>query len=108
MRRVLVTLTLCAAMANLSGCVLAVGTGGDDDTSWNSSAHHDTTLAHAIRTGLDAEPATHEADLSVASEDGRVYLSGSVHAPETLEKAVQIALANPDTVSVHCHVVITR
>jgi osmotically-inducible protein OsmY len=108
MRRVLVTLTLCAAMANLGGCVLALGTGMNDDSSWNSSEHRDTSLAKAIRTGLDADPATHEADLTVSSDDGRVYLSGSVHAPETLEKAVQIALANPDTVSVHCRVVITR
>jgi osmotically-inducible protein OsmY len=96
-------------MANLSGCVLAFGSGMDDDSSaWNSSDHRDTSLAKAIRTGLDADPATHEADLTVATEDGRVYLSGSVHAPETLEKAVQIALANPDTVSVRCRIVITR
>ncbi|HEY4127677.1 MAG TPA: BON domain-containing protein [Gammaproteobacteria bacterium] len=109
MRRVLVTLTLCAAMANLGGCVLALGNGvGDGDSTWDSSSHHDTTLAKAIRTGLDADPATHEADLSVATADGRVYLSGTVHAPETLEKAVQIALANPDTTSVHCHINVIR
>jgi hypothetical protein len=107
MRRILVTLTLCAAMANLGGCVLALGN-GMDDSSWNSSDHRDTTLARTIRSGLDADPATHEADLTVSSDDGRVYLSGSVHAPETLEKAVQIALANPDTVSVHCRVVVTH
>ena len=108
MRRVLVTLTICAAAASLGGCVLAFGNGTGDDSTWSSSSHHDTTLARAIRSGLDADPATHEADLSVATDDGRVYLSGSVHAPETLEKAVQIALANPDTTSVHCHIDVIR
>ena len=104
MRRILVTLTLCAAVANLGGCVLAFG----GDSSWSSSDHRDTTLARAIRSGLEADPATHEADLTVSSDDGRVYLSGTVHAPETLEKAVQIALANPATSSVHCHINVIR
>lgn len=109
MRRILVTMTLCAAVASLNGCVLALGNGvGDGDSNWNSSQHRDTSLAKAIRTGLDADPATHEADIQVYSDDGRVYLSGSVHAPETLEKAVQIALANPDTTSVHCHIDVIR
>lgn len=108
MRRILVTLTLCAAVANLGGCVLALGNGVGDDSSWNSSDHRDTTLAKAIRSGLDADPATHEADLTVYSDDGRVYLSGTVHAPETLEKAVQIAMANPSTTSVHCHINVIR
>ena len=108
MRRVLVTLTLCAAVANMSGCVLALGNGVGDDSNWNSSNHHDTSLAKAIRSGLDADPATHEADLSVYTDDGKVYLSGTERAPETLEKAVQIALANPDTTSVHCRIDVIR
>ena len=108
MRRILVTLTLCAAVANLGGCVLALGNGVGDDSSWSSSDHRDTGLARAIRSALDADPATHEADLSVATDGGRVYLHGTVHAPETLEKAVQIALANPDTTSVRCHIDVIR
>ena len=108
MRRILVTLTLCAAVANLGGCVLALGNGVGDDSTWNSSDHRDTALARAIRSGLDADPATHEADLRVTTDGSRVYLSGIVHAPETLEKAVQIALANPDTTSVHCHIDVIR
>lgn len=108
MRRILVTLTLCAAVANLGGCVLAFGNGMGDDANWSSSDHHDTTLARAIRSGLDSDPATHEADLSVSTDGGKVYLYGTVHAPETLEKAVQIALANPDTTSVHCHINVIR
>lgn len=108
MRRILVTLTLCAAVANLGGCVLAFGNGVGDDSNWSSSDHRDTSLAKAIRSGLDADPATHEADLSVSTDGGKVYLYGTVHAPETLEKAVQIALANPDTTSVHCRISVIR
>ena len=106
MRRILVTLTLCAAVANLGGCVLALGNGTGDDSNWSSSEHRDSSLARAIRSGLDADPATHEADLTVSTDGGKVYLHGTVRAPETLEKAVQIALANPDTTSVHCHITV--
>lgn len=108
MRRILVTLTLCAAVANLGGCVLAFDGGSGDGSNWSSSDHRDTTLARAIRSALDADPATREADLSVSTDGGHVYLHGTVHAPETLEKAVQIALADPDTTSVRCHIDVIR
>jgi osmotically-inducible protein OsmY len=102
-------MTLCAAMANLGGCVLAVGNGdGGDDSSWTSSDARDSSLARAVRSGLAADPATHEADISVAAEHGRVFLSGTVHSPEVLEKAVQIALGNPDVTSVRCHINVIR
>ncbi len=106
--RVLVTLTLCAAMANLGGCVLAVGNGDGMDDSWNSSSHSDSSLAHAVRASLDTDPATHEADLSVSADHGRVYLEGTVHSPEVLSKAVELALNTPDVKSVHCRIVVTH
>ena len=105
--RVLVTLTLVAAMSSLSGCVLAIGNGDSDDTTWSSS-HADSTLAHTVRSNLDADPATREADLSVSADHGRVYLEGTVHSAETLSKAVEIALATPDVKSVRCRITVTH
>jgi hypothetical protein len=105
--RVLVTLTLCAAMANLGGCVLAVGNGdGGDD--WSSSSHNDSSLAHAVRASLDTDPATHEADLSVSADHGRVYLAGTVHSADVLSKAVTLALNTPDVKSVRCRITVTH
>ena len=108
MRRILVTLTLCAAVSSLNGCVLALGNDAGGDSNWSSSEHRDTSLARAIRSGLDADPATHEADISVYTDGDKVYLTGTVRAPETLEKAVQIAMANSDTTSVHCRIEVIR
>lgn len=108
MRRILVTMTLCAAMANLGGCVLAVGNGDmGDDSSW-SSEHSDGSLARAVRTNLDADAAVKEADLNVSAEHGRVYLEGTVHSADTLAKAVEIALNTPDVKSVRCRVTVIR
>ncbi|HEX7964453.1 MAG TPA: BON domain-containing protein [Gammaproteobacteria bacterium] len=107
MRRILVTMTLCAAMANLGGCVLAVGNGIDDGSSW-SSEHSDTTLARAVRASYEADPALREADLKVSAEHGRVYLEGTVHSAETLTRAVQVALDTPEVKSVRCRVVVIR
>lgn len=105
--RVLVTLTLVAAMASLNGCVLAIGNGDSDDTSWSSS-HGDSALAHAVRANLDADPVTRGADLTVSADHGRVYLEGSVHSTEVLSKAVQIALDTQDVKSVRCRITVIR
>jgi|SRR6185312_3470059 len=109
MRRVLVTLTLCAAMANLSGCVLAVGNGGDDDSSsWSSSDARDSNLAHDVRARLNVDPATQYADLSVSTDHDRVRLSGTVHSTDVLEKAVQLTLDTPGVRSVSCRIMVTH
>ena len=109
MRRVLVTLTLCAAMANLGGCVLAVGNGGDDDGStWSSSDARDSNLAHAVRASLNGDATTQYADLTVATEHDRVRLTGTVHSSEVLAKAVQLTLDTPGVRSVSCHIVVTH
>ncbi|HEY1773026.1 MAG TPA: BON domain-containing protein [Gammaproteobacteria bacterium] len=109
MRRILVTLTLCAAMANLSGCVLAVGNGGDDDGStWSSADSRDSNLAHTVRANLNADQATEYADLSVSTDHDRVRLSGTVHSVDVLEKAVQLTLDTPGVRSVSCHIVVTH
>lgn len=105
--RVLVTLTLVAAMSSLGGCVLAIGNGDSDDTTWSSS-HADSTLAHAVRANLDADVLTRGADISVSADHGRVYLEGNVHSTDVLSKAVDIALNTPDVKSVRCRITVTH
>jgi hypothetical protein len=106
MRRVLTVLTLCAALTGLGGCVLAVGNGFGDDSSWSSG--RDSSLAKAVRASLDSDPAIREADLGVSADHGRVYLEGTVHSAETLAKAVELALATPDVKSVRCRIVVIK
>ena len=109
MRRLLTAVTVSLVLLNTGGCVLAVGNGDmGDDSSWSSSDARDSSLAHTVREGLEADPATHDADISVAAEHGRVYLSGTVHSTETLEKAVEIALKEPDVTSVRCKITVIR
>ena len=108
MRRILVTMTLCAAMVNLGGCVLAVGNdGGDDSTSWNSSETNNG-LAGAVRASLSGDPATQYADITVSTDHDRVRLTGTVHSTDVLEKAVQLALNTPGVRSVSCRIVVTH
>lgn len=108
MRRILVTMTLCAAMANLGGCVLAVGNGDDgSDSGWNSSETNNT-LASAVRASLSGDPATQYADLTVYTDHDRVRLTGTVHSTEVLEKAVHLALNTPGVRSVSCRIVVTH
>ncbi|MGE5625371.1 MAG: BON domain-containing protein [Bacillota bacterium] len=109
MRRLVTAITVSLVLMNLGGCVLAVGNGdGGDDSYWTSSESRDSSLARAVRHGLEADPATHDADISVAAEHGRVYLSGTVSSPDTLQKAVQIAFSNPDVNSVRCKITVIR
>jgi len=98
MRGILTALTLCTALTALGGCVLAVGNGFGDESSWSSD--RDSSLAKAVRASLDSDPALHEADLDVSADHGRVYLQGTVHSAETLAKAVELALATADVKSV--------
>ena len=106
MRRILTALTLCTALAGLGGCVLAVGNGFGDESSWSSD--RDSSLAKAVRASLDSDPAIHETDLGVSADHGRVYLDGTVHSSETLAKAVALALATPDVKSVHCRIIVIK
>ena len=109
MRRFLTALTLSATLFSLGGCVLAVGNGDmGDDSGWSSSDYRNSDLAHAVRSALEADPATREADLTVAADHGRVYLSGEVHGQETLARAVELALATADVKSVRCRVTVIR
>lgn len=108
MRRLVTALTVSLVLMNLGGCVLAVDGGSGGDSSWNSSSDRDSHLARAVRESLAADPATHDADISVSADDGRVYLSGTVHSPDVLEKVVQIALNDPDVTSVRCKVLVIR
>ena len=109
MRRILTVAILGAVLLNLGGCVLAVGNGdAGDDSSWNSSDYRDSDLAHAVRQGLAADPATHDVDIRVSAEHGRVYLEGTVDSSETLAKAVQIALDTADVKSVRCRITVIK
>lgn len=108
MRRLLTALTLSLTLMNLGGCVLAVGNDGGDDASWNSSDYRDSDLAHTVRKSLEGDALTHDADIAVAAERGRVYLSGTVNSPDVLTRAVQLAFAVPDVKSVRCHVTVIR
>lgn len=108
-RRILVTMTLCAAIGGLSGCVLAVGNGdAGDEMSWHSSEYRNNDLAHSVRTALETDAATRDADLSVYAEHGHIYLEGTVHSADVLTKAVQIALATPEVKSVRCRITVLR
>lgn len=109
MRRLVTAITVSMVLMNLGGCVLAVGNGdGGDDSSWSSSDSRDSSLARTVRQNLESDPATHDADISVSAEHGRVFLTGTVHSPEVLEKAVQIAFSDPDVTSVRCRIVVIR
>jgi osmotically-inducible protein OsmY len=109
MRRILTAVILSATLLDLGGCVLAVGNGDDsgEGSSWSSNESH-SSLARAVRAGLDGDPLTQDAELSVSTDDGRVYLSGTVTKPEILARAVEIALATPDVKSVRCRVTVIR
>lgn len=106
MRRALATLTLCATLASLGGCVLAVGTDGDNAAYGHGDS--DTSLARVVRAALDSDPVVHAADISVSTDHGRVYLSGTTHSADALAKAVQLSLDSPDVKSVHCDVTVIR
>lgn len=109
MRRILVTMSLCAAMANLGGCVLAVGNGdGGSDSSWSSSDISSRDLAKAVRQNLNADPVTEAADITVSADHDRVRLSGTVHSADILEKAVQHALDTPGVAVVNCRILVTH
>ena len=108
MRRILTAAILGTVLLGLGGCVLAVGNGGDDDPSWSSSDYRNSDLAHAVRQGLAADPATRDADINVTAERGRVYLEGTVDSSETLAKAVQIAMDTPDVKSVRCRITVIK
>lgn len=109
MRRILVTMSLCAAMANLGGCVLALGNdAGSGDTSWSSSDSTSSSLAKAVRASLNSNPVTEAADLTVYAEHDRIRLTGTVHSSDVLEKAVQLALDTPGVATVNCRIVVTH
>src|SRR5579885_3469049 len=96
MRRILVTMTLCAAVANLGGCVLAVGNGDSGpESGWSSSDSTSSSLAKAVRSSLNADPVTEAADITVYADHDRIRLAGTVHSTDVLEKAVQHALDTP-------------
>jgi len=109
MRRILVSLTLCAAVANLGGCVLAYDGGVDGgDSSWSSSDSTSSSLAKAVRESLNGNPVTEAADITVYADHDRVKLTGSVHSTDVLEKAVQLALDTPGVAVVSCRIVVTH
>ena len=109
MRRILVTMSLCAAMANLGGCVLAVGNGdGGSDSSFSSSDSTSSSLAKAVRHSLNSDPVTEAADLTVYADHDRIKLTGTVHSTDVLEKAVQLALDTPGVAVVSCRIVVTH
>jgi len=109
MRRILVTMSLCAAMANLGGCVLAVGNGdAGPDSSWTSSDISSRDVAKAVRQSLNADPVTAGADITVSADHDRVRLAGTVHSTDVLEKAVQHALDTPGVSVVNCRIVVTH
>ncbi|HEY3643978.1 MAG TPA: BON domain-containing protein [Gammaproteobacteria bacterium] len=109
MRRILVTMSLCAAMANLGGCVLALGNdAGGSDASWSSSDSTSSSLAKAVRHSLNGDPITEAADLTVYADHDRIKLTGTVHSTDVLEKAVQLALDTPGVAVVNCRIVVTH
>ena len=109
MRRILVTMSLCAVMANLGGCVLAVGNGdGGPDSSFSSSDSMSSSLAKAVRHSLNSDPVTEAADLTVYADHDRIKLTGTVHSTDVLEKAVQLALDTPGVAVVNCRIVVTH
>ena len=109
MRRILVTMSLCAAMANLGGCVLAVGNGdGGPDAGFSAADSTSSNLAKAVRHNLNSDPVTEAADLTVYADNDHVRLTGTVHSTDVLEKAVQLALDTPGVAVVSCRIVVTH
>ncbi|HEX7009541.1 MAG TPA: BON domain-containing protein [Phycisphaeraceae bacterium] len=101
---------LSLTLLSLGGCVLAFGNGtdhGDTGYSWNDG-DSDTSLARTVRARLDGDAQTHDADFSVSTDDGRVYLSGVITNPEALSRAVQLVMDTPDVKSVRCRVTIIK
>jgi osmotically-inducible protein OsmY len=108
MRRILTAMILSAALLNLGGCVLAVGNDdGGDGSSWSGTDSHNS-LARAVRAGLDGDPLTQDAELSVSTDDGRVYLGGTVTKPEILARAVEIAFNVAGVKSVRCRITVIK
>ena len=108
MRRLLTAVALCALMLNLSGCVLAFD-GGDSSPGWHDSSNDgDSSLSRAVRARLDGDPVTQDAEFTVTSEHGKVYLDGVTAKPEVLAKALQIIIDTPDVKSVRCHVTVIK
>ena len=109
MRRILTAAALSMLLLNLGGCVLAVGNDGDSgsESSWSSS-DADSNLAHAVRSSLNSDPQTRDADILVSADHGRITLKGTVRSTEVLAKAVQLALDMPDVKSVHSNVTVIK
>lgn len=111
MKRLITVLILSLSLANLGGCVLAVGNGDDGsdaDYSWHDSSSS-SRLAEAVRAKLDGDELTHGADLTVRSDNaGRVYLHGETSNPEVVSRALRLALDTPEVKSVRCRITLIK
>jgi len=107
MRRILTAMILSATLLNLGGCVLAVGNDDGGDSAWSGTDSHNS-LARAVRAGLDGDPLTQDAELTVSTDDGRVYLGGTVTKPAILARAVEIAFNVAGAKSVRCRITVIK
>ena len=65
-----------------------------------SKRPNDDAIAKDIQSKIEADPATNDSQLEVASKDGNVTLSGTAKTPAAQQRAEQIAHEEPGTTGV--------
>jgi len=98
----------------LSACVVVIG---DDDADLHfddgetivhsRSQSNNTSASNRIEEAIYADPALEFADINVSKKGKNVYLHGEVFDVTHIEKAVNIALADPDTTTVSSRIILT-
>lgn len=105
---------LCVLSLALNGCVLRVADHPDATTD-NSHVsvhwldiHADSALSQAVRTRLESDPLTHNAQLRIHSDDGNVLLTGITDKPDVLAQAIKVTLATQGVKGVYSGVTVTQ
>ncbi len=98
-----------AAVALLAGPVVAFATDSDTDRSHPVTFVKDSEITTKIKTKLAAEHITSLGNIHVDTDaSGVVYLSGSAHSQEAIDKAVSIARGTERVTSVHSHLIVKK
>lgn len=100
----------------LSACVVVIGDDDadvhfdDDETVMHTSkAKHKQSfaLSNRIEDAIRADQALQYADISVSNMGQTVTLHGEVYEASLIQHAVNIALADPETIAVSSRIILT-
>jgi len=107
-------LTLLLPAFALSACLVVIGDEDadlhfdDGDNIVHSESYlNNQRVIQRIEDALYADPALQNADINVSAKGQNIYLHGEVYEPYLIERAVNLALADPDTQAVSSRIVLT-